>query len=493
MRRLLFLALGTLELAVGGLLIYLGSQLPSTTEVNHSFQSAERVTDRASTQVRLLRQQVQGLRRLELQQLSSRLQKETRAVTAVMQSQAIDFVTVRSIRDALGEVATGLHGLASSLDREAIGKLGNGLGETADFLDQKVVPSAQQAAAQVDKSSTLLRTDAKHLQTLLSQTTPDLQAVREMYRSLESFQDGLDRLSTRLDLKRLDTMKEGFRGLEDALSTGADQVDRLASHTYPVVTFDGLLPEITQKPFWQEGSRIAAGMRKAAAGATAASKEMDGLKTDLPKIRTSLSESSKMIGKLRQTLGLALRNQDQVEPLLKEAPSHAARLAEDLPRLAGDLARMLRDTDRLKEVARGLRQAQKGIDTASAHWPEVRSMLDRLATVLKATRDQLDHAVQHRREYESASQQMVQLAENFATLLPLVTDQLDNRMDEEEHTLADLGQSLDEVNRALPAYNHTTTQLLMTGRVLAWLVAAIVGLHGCYLLLSARMGRRFSF
>jgi hypothetical protein len=79
----------------------------------------------------------------------------------------------------------------------------------------------------------------------------------------------------------------------------------------------------------------------------------------------------------------------------------------------------------------------------------------------------------------------VQVAETFACMLPLVTDQLEGRLDEEEQTLADLGQSLDDVAKALPAYAHTTSRLVWAGRLLAWLVAAIVGLHGGYLTFSS--------
>ena len=89
--------------------------------------------------------------------------------------------------------------------------------------------------------------------------------------------------------------------------------------------------------------------------------------------------------------------------------------------------------------------------------------------------------------------QTVEVAETFAAMLPLITDQLDYRLDEEERTLTDLGQSLEEVGEVLPAYANTTSRLLWTGRMLVWLVASIVGLHGCYLALSSRLGRRFSF
>src|SRR5436853_5987081 len=108
--------------------------------------------------------------------------------------------------------------------------------------------------------------------------------------------------------------------------------------------------------------------------------------------------------------------------------------------LRRDLCRIRRDTTRLKEVAAGLRQAQKSIDVAVARWPEMRRTLTRLATVLDATRAQLDEALTHRDDYEAAMRQTVTIADTFAATLPLVTEQLDSRLDDEEHALEDLGQ-----------------------------------------------------
>jgi uncharacterized phage infection (PIP) family protein YhgE len=492
MRRTIFRLLGVLELVVAIVLINLGCQLPRTADVERNFHTAERVTDRSGTQVKLLYQQVQDLRRMELQQLSARLQKQTRAVTTMVRGQAVDFETVRTMSDALGEVARGLSSLADTLDPVAVSKLSTGLGDAADFLEQKVVPSARQAADQIDESTASLRDDARRLSLLLKEAPPDLKSVREVSDSLARFRTGLDKMNALLKPQRLETMREGFRGLETALTAGAAQVERLAAYTYPALQLNGSRPQVQQRPFWPEGGEIADGMRKAAAGAVAAGKEVDSMAANLPEIRAALGESSAMADKVRETLGLALQSQDKLEPLLKEIPAHAARLADALPKLGSDLARILRDTQRMKEAASALRQVQQGIDRTVTRWPDLRKTFARFAGILAATHDQLDHAVQHREEYEAAMQQTVQLAESFAAILPLVTDQLDSRLDEEEWTLVDLGQSLEEVGTALPAYAQTASRLIQTGRLLAWLVAGIVGLHGCYLILSVRMGRRYS-
>lgn len=492
MRRVLFPILGILELSVAIVLAGLGFQLPDRDEIDRGFQGAERVTDRAGTQVHILRRQVQDLRRPEFQQLAARMQAQTHVVTRTLKQQQIDFDTVRTMRDALDEVANGLDGLAATLDPASIQRLGDGLDETANFLDDKVVPGAARAANNLEASTEALRVDAERLGALLRQAPLDLKAAREVHDSLGRFGEGLERINGLLKVQRLDTMRDGFRGMDEALNSGADQVDRLAGYTYPVVEMRGVRLEVQQKPFWPEGEKISAGMRKAAAGATAAGKEMEGLTKELPQIRASLEESQKVVARTRAALGQALEQQDKIEPLLKDAPDHAARLAEELPKVGQDLARVLRETKQLREVAAALRHARKGLDETVARWPELRRALSNSSTLLKTTRDQLDRAIENRQEYEAAMKESTLLAERFAVMLPLFTEQLECRLSEEEHALSELDQSFDEVRTMLPVYAKTTHRIFGAGRLLAWLVATFVALHGCYLILSARLGRRFS-
>jgi uncharacterized phage infection (PIP) family protein YhgE len=296
MRRLVFLILGLLELAIAGVVVLLGCELPDDAEIERAFSRAERVTDHTGGQVRILRRQVQELRRPELQQLAERMRQQTAAVTSTMRNERIDFDSVRAMREALGKTASGLDELARTLSPDSVRQLGTSLEEAADSLDEK--------------------------------------------------------------------------------------------------------------------------------GAVAAE--------------------------------------------------------------AG------RDTEKLREIAGALRQVRKGIDTTAARWPELRQGLERSAGLLRTARDQLDRAVKNRANYNAALQQTVRLAETVSTMLPLLTDQLDRRLDEEESALDDLGQSLEEVQASIPAYARTAQNLLRTGRLLAWLVAAAVALHGSYLMLSVRLGRPHS-
>jgi hypothetical protein len=491
MRRLLFFALAVLECLAATALACLGSQLPDRAQIEGSFARAGRVTERAGDQARRLQERVRSLRRPELQQLAHRLRDHTRTVTTLLRQRAIDFQTVTALRDSLGTVGEGLHTFADTLDPAAVAQLGDGLGLTAAFLDEKLAPAAAGAAKQLDQSTALLRADARGLADYLQAAPVDLQAIRQVHDSLATFSKGLEKMTATLALKRLDTMREGFRGMDTALTTGAEQVERLASFTYPVLHIRGWRPEIEQRQFWPEGDRIADGLRKAGVGVSAAGKEMDDLARALPQLRSSLEASRKIVDTTRETLGVVLDHQDQLEPLLKEMPRHAARLAEKLPQVGEDLARVLRDTDKLREVAGALRQARKGIEMAVGRWPELRKTLLGTAGLLQAARQQLDRAVEHQEEYERAVHEAARLGETFATLLPLLTDGMLHQLGEDERSLGDLGQSLDEVGTVLPEYGRTAGGLAETGRWLAWLAAAAVALHGVYLLaVSVRIRRR---
>jgi hypothetical protein len=173
-------------------------------------------------------------------------------------------------------------------------------------------------------------------------------------------------------------------------------------------------------------------------------------------------------------------------------PEHATRLAESLPKLGADLSRILRDTEKLKDVAASLRQAQKGIDSALVRWPELRTTLARSATLLKATQQQLRNVVEHRDDYERALGDTIALTDEFADRLPRFTAHLDTQLQEQEQAFDELGQSIDEVGTAIPGYERTAARMVQATRLLLWLVAAIVGLHGVYLVASARLGRQYS-
>lgn len=494
MRRFVFLSLGVLEMAVAAVLVAFAWFLPGPAEVYDGAGRIDRAGRRTVEQVRHLRRQLQDLRehQPQMQELALRLQTQMRTVTESLRGQQVDYDAVQAISDALEDAAKGLDGLSGALDPKGVGQLGQGFKAAADFLEKQIIPAATEAANGLEQATQTLRSDAARLSDLLRETPLDLRAVREVYDSLGKFSEGLGRVNVTLKVQRMGTMREGFKGLESALGSGADQVERLSGYTYPVVTFNGLRPVIEQKAFWPEGEAIADGMRKAAKGATAAGREVEALAEELPALQTSLEESRKIVEGARQALATALKQREKVEPLLKSAPEHAARLAEELPRLGTDLAKMLRETNKLKEVAGVLRQAQRSVEEAVNNWPEVRRNLARSSVLLRATRDQLRDALLHRSEYEAGRNQTLALARTFAAALPLVTTQLEDHLQEQERSLEGLGVSIEEVRAVLPPAAGTAVRILQTVRLLLGLVAAIFVLHGAYLILPLRLGRRYA-
>lgn len=482
MRRIVFLALGTLELVVAVVLIYLAVSLPSSAEVGRGFDRVEDTSRKASKQVTATRRQVTEVRRPEVQQLAERLRKQTDIVTKSVKSQHVDFDTVVSLRNSLKDVSAGLDGVAETLDADRVARLGASLGETAKYLDNKLLPATDSSAEQFEKLSKDLSKDAEVLTKLLKEAPPDLKAARDIHDSLARFDDGLDKMMKLIELKRLDAIKNGFSGLEQSLETTAGEVERLAGYKYPSMKVRGFKVEVEEKPFWPNGDKVAEGLRKATEGVRAAQKELDGIAKEMPTIRVALDESRKVVAQTRTTLGKTLAQQDKLDPLLRDIPTRTARLAESVPKITGDLAKVLRETKHLRDVSASLKQANLGLTAAVAQWPELRKSLKQTAKVLRTSAEQLDRVVAHRDEYEASVKQSTELAETFALMVPLITDQLDSQLKEQEKTLNDLELSLDEVSDTVPTFKRSALDLLTTGRVLIWLIAAAVGLHGGFLL-----------
>jgi flagellar biosynthesis chaperone FliJ len=163
-----------------------------------------------------------------------------------------------------------------------------------------------------------------------------------------------------------------------------------------------------------------------------------------------------------------------------------------LPRLASALSKVLRDTSRLKDVGKMLRQTQKGVELAIDRWPELRKNLGRSSVLLRNTQTQLKHVLTHRAEYEASLQHTLVLSRTFSSALPLLTEQLEMELDDQEQALTNLGDSINDANAALPVCARSASNILQTTRLLLMLMASIFGLHGGYLMLSVRLGRRFS-
>ncbi len=415
MRRTVFLGLGLLEVTAAILLVILGLKLPGGAEVRESFKRVEGLTGEAGTQVTLLRD---------------------------------------SQDQVLGSVAQGMEAWANALDPAMIRQLRQGTAELAAFLQDDVAPAASRSAGRLEKAIETFQKDALLLSQILKDAPPDLKAAKEIHDSLGKFGEGMDKVSLMVSEERLKTMREGFKGMEGSLDTGAEQIERLASFTYPVIKFNGLRPEIDEKAFWPDGEDVAKGMRKGAKAIREAGKELDTQAANLPHIQRSLNESRKAVGQVRDMLGKAVNNQDKLEKVLEALPRNTARLAEDLPLLAKDLNRILRETERLKDISTGLKQAQDLLASAEKSWPDARQGL-------------LDSAARLRSMQKSEQGK-------------------ESAIGQQAHSLDALGSNLEQIHAALPQTSENAVEILALVRWLLWVVAAAVTLHAAYLLFSVR-------
>jgi hypothetical protein len=489
MRRYVFPFLGLIELAVALALVLLGLALPGRDDIRRGFAGARRVTTAAGDQVRVLRDQVGELRRSPLQQTAERLGAATRTLATTARASRVDFDTVRVIRDATGQAADGLAHLAEALDPEGLDTLGDGLGVAADLLDRNVVPAAAKAADGLDAASGRLQAGARRFAAIVRDAPPDLKPIRELHDGLARFEEGLGALQATLAPGRLAAMREAADGAKGVVAEAARLAERAAGYTYPVVTLDGLSPRVRARPFWPKAAEVGADMRKIAGGVAAMGRELETLSKELPRIQAAVAESRRTVGATRRALAVALERQGEIERSLQQMREQSADLGEELPRLTEGLAHALRGTERLKEVATALRQSRRGIGAALVRWPEVRSGLSGSAALLRATREQLDGVIAHRAEYEVARGQAEDLSGEFARIMRGLTEGLEGRLEREDRTLAEMAGGLAQVDVALPAYARALERCLVIGRLLAWLVAAVAGLHGCSLIVVGLLAR----
>jgi hypothetical protein len=437
MRRAIRLGTGLFELAAAVLLASIAWQLPSRAEVEEARERAQQVTGEADRQVTLLREQLRAVG-----------DPQYGGLPAASQS--------------LGSLARGMEAWAAALDPAMIGKLRKGTAELAGFIDQQVAPAAARTAERLERAIADLVKDAESLNALVKEAPPDLKGAREIHDSLSRFGDGLDKVGFLISPDRLKTMREGFRGMEDALDTGAEQVDRLAGYSYPVVKFKGLRPEVDEKPFWPEGEKIASGMKKGAKAIREANREFEKQAANLPAVQRSLDESKKAILAMRDLLGRAVKNEARLDAVLKRLPESTARLTAQMPLLARDLQRVLKETGKLGEVAEGLRKAESLLVSAEKAWPDVREGLLMSATKLR----DLQMRIEQNLENPSA------------------------RLRQQQDSLERLGTRLEEVNHSLPELSNRAVGILTAVTWLMWILAVVAAMHGLATLLTRQTGDR---
>ena len=143
-----------------------------------------------------------------------------------------------------------------------------------------------------------------------------------------------------------------------------------------------------------------------------------------------------------------------------------------------------------RHIARLLRDGQTGLNLTTAHWPEVRGTLTESAKTLRVVQAQMQSGLAHRDEYQKDVNQVVVLAQTYAAALPVMTEQIDDQLRDQEESLQNLTDSIDRTTAMLPEWDRTASRILGTARLLLlFLMGAMFGLHGSYVAVTA-WGRR---
>ncbi len=233
MRRRLVQSLGCVEFLVAVALMVCVWQLPRPDDVAAEGVRIEKAGRRGGEQVRRLRADLNRARarQPEAEQRAEELHREVAAVREAVRQQQLDYDTLRTMSDALGQSASGLDEASVLLDPDTPTQVSKALGVTGAFFELALAPAADRAADRIDKTTALLRQDAERFKALLRATPLDLKTARAIHDSLERFGLGLDQLHASLGVRKFDEVRDGLNGLEKALDAAANQVDRLAGYT----------------------------------------------------------------------------------------------------------------------------------------------------------------------------------------------------------------------------------------------------------------------
>lgn len=489
MRRLILLIMGTLELLVGLVILILAWLLPASGAVQDGMETIGRLGQQTGQQVESLRLHLQHLRERKplVKDFAIKLDTQWEQLIDMARNQGNQLDKIRSIDVALEESTRALSNLEKALQLDDLSNVGTSLKETADYLDDKFSPSLRLTADNIEKSTQALKEEFQYLATLLRSLPVDLQTLKAIHEGLGRFNMGIGQTRKILELKNLGLLQEGMQALDESLLTASKQVEKIGTYTYPTLRFEGLNSTVEAKPIWPEAGQVAEGLKKAAEGSRVVAKDVGKMLSEhLPAVRSSLDEAHKILEQSHLVLGKALKNQDQVDALLKRVPEQAALLADRLPGMASSLAKALRDTAHLDKLANALRKAKELLDLCSLRLPDIRrsmkSTLEVLQAIHKGFRLTLENPVQFREGLERT----LNIAQSFSRSLPLFLGQLEQDLQQQEESLVHLEKGIDDVARLLPEASLWAVRMIQFTRLLLTLGAIIFGLHGIYLIFGFR-------
>lgn len=161
--------------------------------------------------------------------------------------------------------------------------------------------------------------------------------------------------------------------------------------------------------------------------------------------------------------------------------SGVGQMADELVRMNDRLGRLLTDDDALKKAAAGMREVQKGLEGSTKNWGALQKSLRASAGNLRAVKARLDEALAEHSVYRQTIFRIVELTDTLAQTIPLLTEHLDLRLENQEKSLGRLSISLGEVNQSLPGVSETLAKVMLMIHWLLYIIALGVASHATYL------------
>lgn len=478
MRKRFTLAAAILQFGAGIACFIVATRLPRPESAHQTFDLLQHTVESTARQVQHWEQHLARIRSADLPQRTAQMKQRSSELAQRLRERSWDYQSASQMRDTLGQIARGLAQWSETFDAEQIRNFASGLGETAKFLDEQVIQSAEQTAEQIHALAGALSKDAELFSTLTRDLPSNWHAAEEVDQALGRLDEGLTRMGSLLDPRRVKAMRVGLAGLETSLSATAEEVGKFAGYKYPVVRFVGWRPEVEERLFWPNGERIAGGLRQATEGVRAAQSELESLSRDLPVIKDSLEQSRKTLSSTRSALRLALERRDKLDPLLRDTPERARKLSEALPKISASFAESLRQATRLRELTRSMHQAAEILTRQADSWSQTRQSVRQIARVLETAAEHLQQITSNREQFDSATDQLNDFMTTLADLLPILTEAIDSSLGVDADDIRTLRQHLDQTARYLPDLRHRTADSLTGIRWLALLGGVLLCLGG---------------
>ena len=460
MRRRILMCIGILEMLAAGVFVVFSFAIPQRQAVSQTFERMEKVGRSAEKQVQLMREQVAEVRHKDFPKAFGELRAQTHAVSKNL-NQSIDFRAIEAASNALADLFKKMDGWSGTLDP---GKylVDEGSATVNESFDDHMSHSILAAVGSWEKCANDLELDVCAVLSLASLPSNDKNS-RALDASAANCVTDLTNLEKSLAAGSSESNRSGLVGSERSLDKLVGQAETISEAVYPTLSANGTSE---MRSVWPDGKRAVAALREARDRVQKCNRELDDVARGLVPVRTRFEKGNRGAS-------------------FAPACDDAMWIVERLRKVCAAIADAVKSMGRIRGYAREIRKTQEGIEQAMRNWPELVETMHRSASIFASSRKRLEMLLAQREHYEQALKSSLQLVRTTEDLLRTGTTKLDVRLGEQEYSLGQVEHGINEANESLPAVARSAGDLVQAIRWAMWIVAALVGLHGLFVVVGA--------